>query len=175
MDKQMFEFECPHCHASERWPADVHRQLQGQTFNCSGCKGTYPIPACATALVALQPVERIKIECPTCDKPFRLTPEQHEEMAGEELICSGCNTGFLVPCAETAMVAPASRSPARSKRKRQRTTPMKLSFPKGLGAVEAEVSQGTANTVVKTMSGGLLVAIGVFLAAMFGMRHNKSS
>jgi hypothetical protein len=59
-------------------------------------------------------------------------------------------------------------APARQERA---TVPLKLALPKNLGGMETTVSQGTANSMAKVVTGGFLVALGVAVAAFFGLRR----
>ena len=120
---------------------------------------------------------RLKFACPRCE--VRLMTQNNQ--VGKSFDCPRCKGQLTVPSPDSLPVpcralVPVSRTdtPLRViKRRKKRpapsgTTPLSLQFPKGMGGVKARVSQGTANTVAKTMAGGLLVAIGVFLMSMLG-------
>jgi prepilin-type processing-associated H-X9-DG protein len=47
-----------------------------------------------------------RIQCPHCDKPYQLSPEQHAQYAGKKIMCKACQNAFTVPPPE-GMAAPA--------------------------------------------------------------------
>jgi prepilin-type processing-associated H-X9-DG protein len=53
-----------------------------------------------------------RIQCPHCDKPYQLSPEQHAQYAGKKIMCKACQNAFTVPPPE-GMAAPAPAAPAR--------------------------------------------------------------
>ena len=53
-------------------------------------------------------------------------------------------------------------------RRKSATTPVEMSLPGQLGSLKAQVDQPTSNAMATTFLGGLLVAIGAILFAMFG-------
>ena len=95
----------------------------------------------------------VRFKCPSCNVGLK----SKEEKAGLVTHCPRCREDLVVP--EALPVVPEAR--------RKKTVPVGLKLPNG-AAVNAEVSQETANTMAKTFLGGLLVAIGVVLAAWFG-------
>jgi hypothetical protein len=56
-------------------------------------------------------------------------------------------------------------------RHEEATVPLKVALPKNLGGIETTVSKGTANSLAKVVTGGFLVALGVAIAAFFGIRR----
>ena len=53
------------------------------------------------------------------------------------------------------------------------TRRVKMSLPNRCGELDVEVTQETANQMATTFLGGLLVAVGIFLAAMIGIRRKS--
>jgi hypothetical protein len=51
------------------------------------------------------------------------------------------------------------------------TAPIELRMPGNLGSLKASVDQPTSNAMATTFLGGLLVAVGAVLFAMFGGKH----
>lgn len=114
-------------------------------------------PACAAGLKTCGDMAGTPFDCPRCQSPGTVPP-----------------VGALVPLPK-AEVTPRRFHPAARPRKSGGGVPVALRFPGRLGGLKAEVSQGTANTVVKTTLGGVLVAIGVALAAMIlGGKHRSA-
>jgi len=71
------------------------------------------------------------------------------------------------PQAAPAPVARSRQQPVATRHERsQKTVAAKFKLPGQLGEFGTEVSQETANDTCKVMSGGFLVAIGVFLASI---------
>ena len=98
----------------------------------------------------------VRFSCPRCNVGLK----SKEEKAGVLTHCPRCREDLVVPHPVVGHARPIAR-------KRKKTVPVGLSLTNG-AAVNAEVSQETANTMAKTFLGGLLVAIGVVLAAWFG-------
>ncbi len=96
----------------------------------------------------------VRFRCPGCNVGLK----SKQEKAGIVTACPKCREDLVVP--EALSVVPVVRQ-------KKKTVPVGLTLPNG-AAVNAEVSQETANTMAKTFVGGLLVAIGVVLAAWFG-------
>jgi hypothetical protein len=71
------------------------------------------------------------------------------------------------------VVVPEIISDDQRKHPSEGTTPVELSLPKGLGGMKAHVSQETANTLAKTFLGGALVALGVVVMAIFGVKSPR--
>jgi len=116
----------------------------------------------------------VRFICPGCEKVLKIQAAK----AGGTCRCPRCSSRLVIPSqpqalSVTPLVYPAPESypmvlPAP---KKQATVPLKLAMPKNLGGMETTVSQGTANSVVKVATGGFLVALGVVVAAMFGIRR----
>jgi hypothetical protein len=127
----------------------------------------------------------LKFACPHCNVELKAKAET----AGHSYDCPKCQGKLTVPTqsALVPVVVPVivpeivsdadwQRKLARRRKHRNKgTTPMELTLPKGLGGMKANVSQGTANTIAKTFLGGLLVAIGVVLMAIFGVKPPRSA
>jgi hypothetical protein len=114
----------------------------------------------------------VEYQCPTCNAGYGSLPEK----AGHNTSCSNCKTNFMVPVGLTptfvAVSAPAVIAEVMPQQTAAvpGTVPIRLQMPGGHGALEVPVDQRTANSLAKTFLGGLLVAIGVALAAMMGAR-----
>ena len=57
---------------------------------------------------------------------------------------------------------------------KEEAVPFKVALPNNMGGVETTVSQPTVNSVVKVAAGGLMVALGVAVAAYFGVRPPRA-
>src|ERR1019366_3092539 len=129
----------------------------------------------------------LKFACPHCTVGLKAEADK----AGRTSRCPNCKNKVtvprqsalvkearpvLVPVARRVLVpggisdAEERKLARRRNRRNKETTPVKLTLPKGLGGFEGKVSQGTANTIAKTFLGGLLVALGVIVMAMFGVK-----
>lgn len=142
--------------------------------------------------------ELIEYACPTCNAEFGTLPEK----AGTGTHCNYCKTEFTIPVGHQPRLVTVSDSPAEepddyeelplvpARRESPRlpvreaprpvrdgmvpaTRRVKMSLPNNCGALDVEVTQETANQMATTFLGGLLVAIGVFLAAMIGIRRKS--
>jgi hypothetical protein len=114
----------------------------------------------------------IEYTCPGCNAGYGALPEN----AGHNTSCSKCNTTFMVPVGLTPMFVPmnapgvvADITPQHAAAAKN-AVPIRMQMPGGHGALEVPVSQQTANSMAKTFLGGLLVAIGVVLAVMLGIK-----
>lgn len=113
-------------------------------------------PACAAGLKTSGDQAGTPFDCPRCQSPGTVPP-----------------AGALVPLSKPEIVRRDVRPVGRLK-KRNGSVPVRLQLPGQLGGMQAQVSQGTANTLAKTFLGGLLVAIGVALAAFLGGKHKSA-
>jgi DNA-directed RNA polymerase subunit RPC12/RpoP len=118
---------------------------------------------------------RVKFQCPECE--VRLSARG--DRSGHEIACPRCESPVVVPMsralvpirreaviAEVIDDAPPPRKLAR--RPRRNSTPVELRLPGQLGGMKAEVDRKTSNMMATTFLGGLLVAVGAVLFAMFG-------
>lgn len=117
-------------------------------------------------------MQMIKFKCPGCASRY----ETAERYSGEIWECPRCDGILEVPKVPSpALPAPLAPKPVRRKRrKKQAVVPIGLKMPHGLGGMQAKVTQGTANTMAKTFLGGILVAIGVALAALVGGKGKQA-
>jgi uncharacterized protein YlaI len=112
----------------------------------------------------------LKFACPYCN--WRLWAKTED--AGRSYVCPKCEGKVPVPTQSAIepvampVIAHEIIPDAQTNRPAAGTTPMELTLPLGVGSMKANVSQGTANTIANTFLGGLLVAMGVVLMAMFG-------
>ena len=144
MYKHLIEYECPTCNAGY----GAYPEKAGTNHNCGFCKTDFTIPVgLAPRLVSVGGTS------------------QEEEQA----------------CEETSLVPARRESPRHLPSVREASYPVrdgmvpatrrvKMELPGGGGAFDVEVTQETADSLAKTFLGGLLVAIGVFVAAMIGIR-----
>lgn len=109
-------------------------------------------PACAAGLKTRGDQAGTPFDCPRCQSPGTVP-----------------STGALVPLPKAA-VAPCRDRP----KKPGGGIPVALRFPGKLGGLETEVSRKTANTMATVTLGGVLVAIGVVLAAFLGGKHKSA-
>jgi len=117
----------------------------------------------------------IQHACPTCTTEYWYLAER----AGSDTTCRKCNSTYPVPTGLTPRLVSVGGPPDEEELRPQeavvvrKTVPVRMILPKGLGGLDVVVSQDTANSLAKTFLGGLLVAIGVALAAMIGIRKRS--
>lgn len=120
---------------------------------------------------------RLKFACDLCGAHLSANPSA----GGKTLDCPRCAAPVtvpqctaLVPVRRPAAVFPAvkpCRPIGRLVRKGQRkrdSTPVELHLPGNLGGMRARVDRRTSNSITTAFAGGVLVAIGAALFAMFG-------
>ena len=118
---------------------------------------------------------RVKFQCPECE--VRLSARG--DRSGYEVACPKCESPVtvpmskaLVPIRREAVIAqvidddPPPRKLAR--RSHRASVPIEMRLPGQLGGMKAEVDRKTSNMMATTFLGGLLVAVGAVLFAMFG-------
>ena len=103
----------------------------------------------------------VRYACPECGKRLKSFASD----AGHFATCTRCSFEMTIP---------QPRSVVMSAQKGQATVPLKLALPENLGGIETTVSQGTANSMAKVATGGFLVALGVIVAALFGVRPPRA-
>jgi len=114
----------------------------------------------------------VRFTCPECDQRLKSLATN----AGRRCRCTRCSTQLKVPKHSRALaVRPVAYPVVAPARRKQTTVPFKLALPKSLGGMETTVSQGTANTTAKVVTGGFLVVVGVAVAALFGIRMPRPS
>lgn len=113
-----------------------------------------------------------KFRCPACDAGLKTSGDK----AGKPFDCPRCQSPGTVP--ETGALVPLPKAEVAPRRARPKTpqgsVPVRLQLPGRFGGMQAQVTQGTANTLAKTFLGGVLVAIGVALAAFLGGKHKSA-
>jgi hypothetical protein len=127
---------------------------------------------------------KVKFRCPNCDAGL----SAGSKLAGKEVGCPGCTVPLVVPPI-TALVPvkpqilvprvvdaePTERRVARRrKRPKAELTPVELRLPGQLGGMKANVDRKTSNMMATTFLGGLLVAVGAVLFAMFGGKSKSA-
>lgn len=123
----------------------------------------------------LKQVQLIEYACPTCKADFGTYPEK----AGTGTNCIYCKTDFMIPVGLHPKEVSVSLAPHHREVSPQEAVvvpnnvPLRMILPNGLGGLDVPVSQKTANSIAQTFLGGLLVAIGVALAAMIGIRKRS--
>ncbi len=134
-------------------PVDKQRLLSQQV-------GTAP------ALATVTPAPKIHFACPACRTPLAAPPE----VAGRRRTCGGCGAKVHVPSEADAaeVVLPADDPP-----KPAPAVPFSMHIPK-LGGVHGQVSQETANTLMKVIAGAFCTILGVLVVIVFGRRINRS-
>ncbi len=144
MYKHLIEYECPTCSAEY----GAYPDKAGTNHNCGCCKTDFTIPVgLAPRLVSVGGTS------------------QEEEQACEET--------SLVPARRESprhMPSVTEASPPVRSGVVPATRKVRMALPGDYGALDVEVTQETADSLAKTFLGGLLVAIGVFVAAMIGIR-----
>lgn len=123
---------------------------------------------------------KVKFRCPHCD----VNLSAGGKLAGREVGCPGCAVPLVVP-AVTALVpvrpqavmprvAEARPVERRVVRRKAELTPVELRLPGPLGGMKANVDRKTGNMMATTFLGGLLVAVGAVLFAMFGGKSKSA-
>ncbi len=121
---------------------------------------------------------RLKFTCEHCDARLAAKPSA----IGRSVDCPRCaapvkvpQTTALVPFKPRIVVPeildddePPRKLARRDRRRRSSATPVELRLPGQLGSLKARVDRKTSNVMVTTFLGGVLVAIGAVLFAMFG-------
>ncbi len=125
-----------------------------------------------------------QFRCHQCETGLWAEPD----MAGLSCNCPTCATALTVPVSRALVLAEPDipvldlddlidvEEPARpvqwnQGRREPSTTPVEMRLPGQLGGLKVNVDQKTSNTIATTFLGGLLVAIGAVLFAMFGGKH----
>lgn len=123
--------------------------------------------------------------CPHCDTMLHSV----EKLAGRSMDCPNCDGKLTVPRPQSLIPVPRPAAvpeviddwehqrklAGRKKRRERDTTPVEVVFPGGIGTVKGEVDRKTGNTLISTIFGGFLVAIGVFLCSIILGGKSKSS
>jgi endogenous inhibitor of DNA gyrase (YacG/DUF329 family) len=118
---------------------------------------------------------RLKFRCPECDA--RLSAR--DDRAGQVADCPSCQTNVTIPTSRALVPFPRQVTPelvedgpppalARRVRRRSEDVPVEMRLPGQLGGMKATVDRKTGNMMATTFLGGLMVAIGAVLFAMFG-------
>lgn len=140
-----FKFRCQHCDTG----LVADRNSAGMPCSCPSCQTQLmvPVPATSTALVRIDQGETyMGDDDEVCDPDF--------------------DFGDIGEVAEVIPRGSRALSQARSA-----ATPVELRMPGNLGSLKASVDQPTSNAMATTFLGGLLVAVGAVLFAMFGGKH----
>jgi DNA-directed RNA polymerase subunit RPC12/RpoP len=146
--EEMVRFTCPHCEKRLKSPAS----FAGRRCRCPRCSILMEIPGPLRAL-AVQPV----VHPVTEHYPVAMPARQEQAVVHPT----------VYPVAEHYPVA----MPARPE---QAGVPFNVTLPHNMGGIQTTVSKGTANSIVKTVIGGILVALGVVVMAMFGIRRPRA-
>jgi hypothetical protein len=140
-----FKFRCQHCDTG----LVADRKSAGLPCNCPSCAARLmvPLPVTSTALVRI---------------------DQGDIYQGDD--DDVCDPDFSIgDIGEVAEIVPrGSRALSQA---RGAPTPVELRMPGNLGSLKASVDQPTSNAMATTFLGGLLVAVGAVLFAMFGGKH----
>lgn len=127
---------------------------------------------------------RLKFTCEHCDARLAAKPSD----IGRSVDCPRCaapvtvpQTTALVPLEPRLVVPevidddePPRKLARRDRRRPSSTTPVELCLPGQLGGLKAEVNRETSNMMATTFLGGLLVALGAVLFAMFGGKSKSA-
>jgi hypothetical protein len=120
----------------------------------------------------------VRFTCSQCRKVLK-SPATN---AGQRCRCPQCLTPMMIPVQAGALTARPMVQPVRVRypavapaRREQGAVPFKIALPKNLGGMETTVSKGTANSMAKVVTGGFLVALGVVLTAILGIRTGRPS
>ena len=108
----------------------------------------FPCPACNRQLTIKAPLRERQSKCPACSTPL--------------LIPAMAPVPVVIPREHIPFVLPADYPEA--------TVPVNLGMPRGMGSLQTKVTQKTADHMASTWLGGVLVVIGVVIAAMFGIK-----
>lgn len=118
---------------------------------------------------------RLKFRCPECDA--RLSAR--DDRAGQVADCPKCQANVTIPMSRALVPFPQQVAPelveddppptlARRVRRQSKDVPLEMRLPGQLGSMRATVDRKTSNTLTASYMGGLLVALGAVLFAMFG-------
>lgn len=127
---------------------------------------------CDTSLVADSKSAGLSSSCPNCSTQFMVpvpvtTTALVRIASGDDDVCDpDFDYGDIAEVAEIVPQEPRALSQARGA-----PTPVELRMPGNLGSLKANVDQPTSNAMATTFLGGMLVAIGAVLFAMFGGKH----
>lgn len=133
---------------------------------------------CATGLVADRNSAGLPCSCPSCSTqlvvPKSAMPtalvriDQGDIHQGEDddVLDADFDFGDIGEVVEVIPRESRALSQARGA-----STPVELRMPGNLGSLKASVDQPTSNAMATTFLGGLLVAVGAVLFAMFGGKH----
>ena len=163
--RQLIQYACPECSAGYAVPE--HRA--GTETDCGYCKAAFTIPT------GLQPQLLTVAAGP--GRP--LTPEETEEFyqtpAGRSHRPPAAFAVAPIGIDTDPPMTPVEAGPLAPKRKGRRDiVPIKMRLPNQLGEFEAPVRQETADKMATTFLGALIMAIGVALAAMLGLRNTTA-
>jgi hypothetical protein len=160
----IIQYACPECSAG--YAVAEHRA--GTETDCDYCKAAFTIP---TGLqpqlltVAAGPGRSLTTEE---TEAFYQTPAGRSHRPQAALAVVPADSDYDRP------VRPEEAGPlVASGKPRHGTVPIKMGLPKGLGTFEATVRQGTADKMATTFLGALIMAVGVALAAMLGLRKRS--
>jgi DNA-directed RNA polymerase subunit RPC12/RpoP len=154
MIRSLVEYECPTCNAEYA----TLPERAGSSTHCDHCNTNYLVP---------NGLRSREIEVSDSNAPaIPLTPEEaaavRRALATNTPIPSWVTQGSVAPDALQD-----------GERRARCTVPVRMNLPKGLGGMEVPVTQGTANSMAQTFLGAMLLAIGVTLAAMLGIRKRS--
>ena len=110
-------------------------------------------------------VETIRFSCKECNRKLKAPRTK----LGDEIKCPRCKALVFVPARSTREEILVMRD--FDDDAKDGTVGLNIALPKQLGAVNTLVSQSTANAAASTMVGGLIMAVGVILATILGLKR----
>jgi hypothetical protein len=117
--------------------------------------------------------QMVRFTCPSCEKRLKSLAMK----AGRPCWCPKCSTRMKVPARSRALAVRPVIYPVEENypyvlpvRQEEATVPLKLAMPRNCGGIETTVSQETADSVTKVVTGGFLVVLGVIVTVIFGRR-----
>lgn len=98
---------------------------------------------------------KIRFQCPACNGRIDSDPDE----AGQELECPDCSASLTIPGKPAVSAANVDEG----------AVPFKVSVP-GVTGMQTSVSKSDAGKMATTFLGGMLVALGVIIAMVFGVK-----
>jgi hypothetical protein len=157
--RQLIEYACPECNAEY----GAIPENAGQQHNCGSCHTDFTIPVGLTPRLVsvgpgpgkeLTPQEAVAVRKSVAD--MMLTPRRRQVVVPP--VIDDFDGELDVPRRRRAPV--------------DDDKPVKLGFGE-YAQMEVDVDRKTRNAMATTFLGGILVALGVFIAAMFGIKKRS--
>jgi hypothetical protein len=131
----------------------------------------FDCPKCMERLMSPARMRGQRRTCPNCSTKIEV-PSRSQRPAVKPVAKPEAPVVTVVPVATPVPVVKLVQVPVATPAKKEKpTVPFELALPNNMGGVKARVSQPTADSMFKVVVGGFLVALGVIVAAMLGLRR----